>query len=102
MMVEPKKTVAETLAELAEEHLRSMATVPWAAYARSIRERAAEGRPGGDTFGCVVDGRYYDVGDSESWLDEEGGEIKLVAFATTYGADDEIEAEETRETVVRP
>ena len=100
-MVRPEKTVAETLVELAEEHLHSMAKVPWAAYARSIRERAAEGRPAGDTYGCVIDGRYYDVGDSESWLDQEGGDIRLVSFATTYGADHEIEAEESRETIIR-
>jgi hypothetical protein len=73
--------VEATLIELAEEHLARMAKVSWSEYAAAIRKRA----PGnaGDTFGCEVEGVYFDVGDIERWAKKAGGDVLLTAFATT-------------------
>ena len=96
------QSVMNTLAELAEEHLKTMSGVLWSAYADGIAERASEGRPAGDTFGCTVDGRYYDVGDSQSWIGEEGGDIRLVSYATTYvSPDSDVGETVSREVVIR-
>ena len=95
------KPVVDTLADLAESHLQAMSGVPWASYAEGIAERAAQGRPAGDTFGCTIDGRYYDVGDSQMWVNEEGGDIRLVSFATTYASDEDDEGQTVeRETII--
>ena len=89
--------VAETLVELAEEHLRRMAAVPWAAYAKSLRQGKA-----GETFGCEVGGRYFDVGDQASWLEHPEGDIRLIAHATAEGRDlDPTEHRVEREAIIR-
>lgn len=70
--------IAGTLLELAEDHLERMAAVPWADFAKSIHEGKS-----GETFGCEVDGRYFDLGDQATWLDQPGGDIRLIARAST-------------------
>ena len=75
-------TIDKTLVDLAEEHLKRMAAVPWAAFADSISKGKA-----GETFGCEVDGRYFDVGDQASWLEAPEGDVLLVCHAATGGAD---------------
>ena len=67
-----------TLLELAEEHLKRMVAVPWATSAASIAEGKA-----GETFGCEVDGRYFDVGDRAKWMDKPNGDILLICHAGT-------------------
>jgi hypothetical protein len=74
-------SVNETLVELAEERLTQMAPAPWSAFAAAIRK----GKPG-ETFGCEVDGRYFDVGDQARWLEGPEGDILLVCYAVTQGA----------------
>jgi hypothetical protein len=75
-----------TLRMLAEEHLETMATVPWAASARSIRNQQFPDLPAGGNFGCMVEERYYDVGDYVVWADKPNGDIRLVSYATTYAS----------------
>ena len=69
------------LAELAEEHLAQMAKVSWDAYAGAIRKR--EPISAGETFGCEIDGIYFDIGDRAEWTGERDGDIRLTAFACT-------------------
>ena len=73
--------IHSVLAELAEEHLVSMSTVPWASHAKSIHARAP--RRAGETFGCEIDGTYFDVGDHADWQSGPDGDIVLTAFAAT-------------------
>jgi hypothetical protein len=68
--------IGATLVELADEHLARMGALPWAALAKSM----AQGRTG-ETFGCEIDGCYFDVGDSIKWAHIAGGDILLTAFA---------------------
>jgi len=75
-------TIETTLIELAEEHLQRMAAVPWNSFCASIL-----GGKAGETFGCEVDGVYFDVGDQASWLDQPDGDILLKAHASTDRAD---------------
>ncbi len=84
-------SITETLTELAEEHLARMATVSWADFAACLRNGRA-----GETFGCEVDGRYFDVGDQACWLDRPEGDILLVCHAAVG---DTSRAE--RQTVIR-
>jgi hypothetical protein len=69
--------ILAVLAELADEHLARMADVPWASYADLIRERAP--RAAGETFGCEVDGVYFDVGVSVAWKNIDDGDVLLTA-----------------------
>jgi hypothetical protein len=77
------------LRKLAEEHLESMASVPWADQARSISNQRFPDLPAGGTFGCTIDGRYYDVGDYIVWADQPNGDIRLISHATTYASSDD-------------
>lgn len=70
------------LIALAEEHLQRMSDVPWHSYCASILRAKA-----GETFGCEVDGVYFDVGLQVRWLDQPRGDILLKAHASTDGAD---------------
>jgi hypothetical protein len=69
------------LVELAEEHLTRMGKVPWDDFAASIRRR--EPAKAGETFGCVIEGIYFDIGDNADWAGEKEGDIRLTTFATT-------------------
>ena len=73
--------IAAVLAQIAEEELESMAAVPWASYARLIHERAP--RTAGETYGCEIEGIYFDVGDLATWKDAVNGDIVLTCFAAT-------------------
>jgi hypothetical protein len=73
--------VLAVLADLADEHLVRMAGVPWASYADLIRERAPRGA--GETFGCEVDGVYFDVGVGVAWESIADGDVLLTAYACT-------------------
>lgn len=83
------------LSALAEEHLQRMAGVPWHSYCASILRGKA-----GETFGCQVDGVYFDVGDQASWLDQPHGDVLLKAHASTDGADGRAMSVE-RDTIIR-
>jgi hypothetical protein len=76
-----KARIWDTLEELAKEHLASMSNVPWESFADHLKERHPN--TAGETFGCEVADRYYDVGDSQRWLSEHGGDIFFIAHATT-------------------
>jgi hypothetical protein len=68
------------LGQLAEEHLAQMSAVPWQSYASLIAER----HPAGETFGFEDDGdRYFDLSIRAAWVNEPGGDIRLVAGAST-------------------
>lgn len=73
--------IEATLTELAEEHLKQMSAVPWDSFARHVEERAP--RTGGETFGCEVGDRYFDVGDIVTWVAEPGGDILFTSHAST-------------------
>jgi hypothetical protein len=77
------------LRQLADEHLDSMASVPWADMARSIRNQKFPDLPVGGNFGCTIEGRYYDVGDYVMWENQPNGDIRLVSYATTYESPDD-------------
>ena len=53
--------IAASLEALAREHLSHMATLPWSVYAEAIAKRSP--LPAGETFGCEIEGDYFDVGD---------------------------------------
>lgn len=67
-----------TLATLADEHLEKMSSVGWYNYAKALNEKRR-----GETFGCEIDGIYFDVGDKFEWEVQTGGPIRLTAFAYT-------------------
>ena len=73
--------IAALLAEMADEELRRMAAVPWASYAKLIHERAP--RSAGETYGCEVEGIYFDIGVCAVWQSYVDGNIVLTTFAAT-------------------
>ncbi|KRA56726.1 hypothetical protein ASD79_16835 [Caulobacter sp. Root655] len=85
------------LIELAEEHLDSMRRVPWDAHARSIRRRWPASA--GETFGCEIDGIYFDIGDNARWVDALDGDILLIAHATNP---DGVNPERVERSVIIP
>lgn len=81
-MNDNKAAIRRMLERFAEEHLQTMARVPWSAYAESIQRMAP--RPAGETFGCEESGIYFDIGDTATWLTTPGGDVHLVAHAACY------------------
>jgi hypothetical protein len=57
-----------------------MRAVPWNSFAQSIHRRWPASA--GETFGCEVDGVYFDIGDNASWANAVDGDILLIAHAT--------------------
>ena len=68
-----------TLIELAEDHLDTMRGVPWTAFAHGLRPRSTRD---GETFGCEINGIYFDIGDNVRWMSKAGGDILLTCHAT--------------------
>jgi len=87
--------IETTLIQLAEEHLQRMAALPWSSYCAAIVRGKA-----GETFGCEVDGVYFDVGDQARWLDQPDGDVLLMAHASTEGAHGQAMRVE-RDTIIR-
>ena len=73
--------ISTVLAKIADEELERMSAVPWASYAKLIHERAP--RRAGETYGCEIDGIYFDVGDYAVWQSVPDGDIVLTTFAAT-------------------
>lgn len=69
------------LAEIADEELMRMSAVSWASYADFIHERAP--RRAGETYGCEIEGIYFDVGVYAVWQNVPDGDIVLTTFAAT-------------------
>lgn len=83
--------VHATLIELAEDHLETMRRIPWDAFAKSIRRRWPASA--GETFGCEIDGTYFDIGDDARWVGAPDGDILLIAHAAApnVGSCDRVE-----------
>ena len=73
-------SLQSTLAMLADEHLERMSSVGWQNYAEALDKKRH-----GETFGCELDGVYFDVGDKFEWDGQSGGPIRLTAFAYAQG-----------------
>jgi hypothetical protein len=69
--------IQATLEILAQEHLDRMAAIGWKAWADTLLSHGH-----GEAFSCEVEGVYFDVGDKVSWLNHEGGDIRLTGFAS--------------------